>query len=66
MKVKVIKKVKAKFINDSTCITETIYDVYCDDHFERRFKSERDVDNYITYLKQQKKDHEKVIKEIEI
>jgi hypothetical protein len=66
MKVKVIKREKARFINDSTCIIETDYDVYVGDNLEKRFDSERQVDNYITYLQQKKKDNDIVIKEIEI
>jgi hypothetical protein len=65
MKVKVIKKERARF-RSKCCIIETYYDVYVDDNYEKCFDSEREVNDYITYLQQKKKDSDTVIKEIEI
>jgi hypothetical protein len=65
MKVKVIKRERARF-RSKCCIIETDYNVYVNGDLEKCFDSEIEVDNYITYLQQKKKDSDTVIKEIEI
>ena len=66
MKVTVKEIREAVFSVSNTCTERMTYKVYINDVYEREFYEKASVDNFIMYLREIKKDYEKVIMEVEI